>query len=263
MISRRSRAAIAFTLALAGYAFFAPARSAGQKAKPIAVSNPPHVIDALDILLITVGETVPRPVQSIAGMHVVRPDGTIGLGVYGHAFVGGTTFPEAAEAIATRLTATEAGRGLTREQLAKDIQVNVESNDSEACYVISGLNDWTERVDKVSLVGGETVLDAISKVKGLVTIVPKCQIWIVRPAPPGSEPQTLSVDFKAITELGKTETDHALRPGDRIFVRPEPASYDRYPRLLSPAERLWLHLQFWWMCHSISPASERPTESHQ
>jgi protein involved in polysaccharide export with SLBB domain len=261
MISRRSRAAwVAFALALA---VFALAASAWQKAKPIAVSNPPHVIEPPDILLITVGEPIPRPAQSIAGIHVVRPDGSICLGVYGPAFVAGMTLPEAAEAVATRLQAAEAAKGLAREQLAKGIRVKVDSYDDKVCYVISPFNDWTERAAKVPLVGGETVLDAISKVEGLVTIVPKSQIWIVRPGAPGSEPQTLSVDFKAITELGKTETDYSIQPGDRIYVRPEPASYDRHPRLLSPAERLWLHLQFWWMCHSISPASERPAESQQ
>src|SRR5262249_54240659 len=66
---------------------------------------PPYRIEPPDILLV---EVVPvgGPIkfdQQIRGQHLVRPDGTIGLGIYGSAYVAGMTLEEAREAIAQQL----------------------------------------------------------------------------------------------------------------------------------------------------------------
>ena len=44
-----------------------------------------------------------RAMQQIRGEHLVRPDGTIGLGVYGQAYVAGLTLEQARAAVEAQL----------------------------------------------------------------------------------------------------------------------------------------------------------------
>ena len=62
-------------------------------------------------------DAVTGAVRGLAGQHLVRPDGTVGLGAYGSAHVDGLTAEQAADALATRLKAAGAAGGLTLRQL--------------------------------------------------------------------------------------------------------------------------------------------------
>src|SRR5207249_5394776 len=64
----------------------------------------PYIIEPPDILLVQASEAITLPkTQPIAGTHLVRPDGTIGLGVYGSVFVAGLTLEQARDAIAAQI----------------------------------------------------------------------------------------------------------------------------------------------------------------
>src|SRR5208282_4437672 len=68
------------------------------------ISLPPYVIGPPDILLVQ--STKQLGEQPIAGQHLIRPDGTIGLGIYGSVHVSGMTLDMAKEAIAAQLRLT-------------------------------------------------------------------------------------------------------------------------------------------------------------
>src|SRR5206468_1917350 len=68
--------------------------------------------------------------------HLVRPDGTVGLGRYGAAHVAGLTTGQAAGAIADRLTTAGAAGGLSVGQVRRGLRVEVVHPNSKVCYVI-------------------------------------------------------------------------------------------------------------------------------
>src|SRR5262249_38250234 len=62
------------------------AHGPGYRRAPAELSQiplPPYIIEAPDILLVEAKEAVVRPDAPIRGQHLVRPDGTISLGIYG------------------------------------------------------------------------------------------------------------------------------------------------------------------------------------
>ncbi len=170
-----------------------------------------------------------RGVQQIAGQHLVRPDGTVGLGVYGSVYVAGMSLVQAKQAIETHLS-----KFLYRPE----VSVDVYSYNSKWYYVITDFAGSGEQVVRLPATGNETVLDAISQVGGLSAVSSK-KLWIARPAPSGVDDQILPVDWKAITRRGKTCTNYQVLPGDRVFVMGQPLTkFDTYfGRVLAPAER--------------------------
>jgi polysaccharide biosynthesis/export protein len=170
-----------------------------------------------------------RGTQQIAGQHLVRPDGTVGLGIYGSVYVAGMSLQQAKQAIEQHLT-----RFLYRPE----VSVDVFSFNSKWYYVITDFAGSGEQVARLPCTGNETVLDAIAQVGGLSAVSSK-KLWVARPAPAGTEDQILPVDWKGITRRGKTSTNYQVLPGDRIFVMSQPlAKFDTYfGRALAPVER--------------------------
>jgi polysaccharide export outer membrane protein len=143
--------------------------------------------------------------QQISGKHLIGPDGTINLGTYGSVYVAGLTIREAKEAIEKHLT----------EYLESPlVSVDVSAYNSKVYYVIThGPNG--DSVQRFGITGNETVLDAISQVKGLSDLGRK-EIWIARPMQSGQD-QILKVNWKDITS-GANNTNYQVLPGDRIFI---------------------------------------------
>ncbi|QEL17218.1 polysaccharide biosynthesis/export family protein [Limnoglobus roseus] len=170
-----------------------------------------------------------RGVQQIAGQHLVRPDGTVGLGVYGSVFVAGMTLPQAKSAIEQHLT---------KYLYRPEVSVDVYSYNSKWYYVITDFAGNGEQVVRLPSTGNETVLDAISQIGGLSAVSSK-RVWVARPAPAGVADQILPVDWKGITRRGNTCTNYQVLPGDRVFVMGQPITkFDNYfGRVLAPAER--------------------------
>lgn len=174
-----------------------------------------------------------RGSQQIRGDHLVRPDGTISLGLYGSVNVVGMTLQNAKLAIEQHLS----------QYLYKpEVSVDVYAYNSKVYYVITDGGGAGEQVIRVPATGNETVLDAISQINGLPAVASKERIWIARPAPVSQSPdQILPVDWCGITRSGQTATNYQVMPGDRIYVMAQPLiTTDTYlARLIAPVERIF------------------------
>jgi RNA polymerase sigma factor (sigma-70 family) len=207
----------------------APAASAGAPRRPARVL-PPYVIEPPDLLLIRASAAITLPAQPLDGQHLVRPDGTVSLGDYGVVRVAGLNLEEAKDAIADRLREGKAAGGPSKEQVKRELTVDVLAYNSKVYYVITDLAGQDEQVYRLPSTGNETVLDAVGQINGLAPVSSKCRVWIERPnAVTGQPPQVLPVDWKAITSEGATATNYVLVSGDRLFIKSEGAAGVRGP----------------------------------
>jgi len=170
------------------------------KSKDIGLKNP----------LVAISMQTVQGKQPITGEHLVRPDGTISLGVYGSVSVAGLTLAQI--------------KATVEEHLAKfihkpEVNADVLAYNSKVCYVITDGGGFGEQVVKIPFTGNETVLDAVSQIQGLSDVSSK-QMWVARPSPAGTEvAQVLPVDYRAITQDAITTTNYQLFPGDRIYIK--------------------------------------------
>jgi polysaccharide biosynthesis/export protein len=195
------------------------ARAAIEKASPL--KNPQ----------VTVGLYQSRATQRVTGPHLVRPDGTVGLGQYGSVRVAGLTVEGAKKAIEAHLSAQFA---------APEVSVDVQGFNSKLVYVILDGGGAGQQVVRLPFTGNETVLDAIAQVYGLSPVSSTDNVWVARPAPAGAPPQVLPVNWQAVTALGETGTNYQLLPGDRVYVAAQHlvATDTFLARVFSPIERV-------------------------
>jgi len=199
----------------------------------VAVSR--HVADVHAIkapaITIALGQT--RGFQQIRGEHLVRMDGTVSLGVYGEAYVAGMTLAEAKGVIEAQLAQT---------LLNPEVTVDVLAYNSKVYYVIYDGGGYGQQIYKLPIVGGETVLDAISELRGLPVSASTTRIWLARPVPEDVRyRQIWPVDWAAITQAGATCTNYEVFPGDRIYVKADcwVAFQNTVNKVLSPFERMF------------------------
>ncbi len=192
-----------------------------------AKGNPVGIIDPK--VSITMEDIAGK--QLIAGEHLVRPDGTLSLGIYGQVYVAGMTL--------------ECVKKVVEEHLSNFIQqpevnVDVLAYNSKVFYVITDGAGFGEQVQRLPVTGNETVLDAISQINGLSSISSK-RIWISRPAPAGTDyAQVMDVDWRAITAEGLTATNYQIFPGDRIYIEADPwvKADNAIAKITAPMERV-------------------------
>ncbi len=179
---------------------------------------------------ITVTLSQSRGVQQIAGQHIIRPDGTVGLGSYGSVYVAGLTMAQAKQAIEAHLS---------RYLYKPEVSLDVYAFNSKFYYVITDLAGSGEQVARLPHTGNETVLDAVSNIGGLSAVSSK-KIWVARPAPTecGGD-QILPVDWNGVTRRGQVKTNYQVLPGDRVYILSQPLTkFDTYfARILSPINR--------------------------
>jgi protein involved in polysaccharide export with SLBB domain len=149
--------------------------------------------------------------QLISGEHLIRPDGTVQMGVYGSVYVNGMTLDEVKTAVEEHLS---------HYIHQPEIVVDVLAYNSKVIYIVSDGGGNGESVARLPFTGNETVLDAMSSVDGLSEVAAKNNIWVARPGPHGSEvTQKMYVDWRGITQDAVTTTNYQLLPGDRIYVK--------------------------------------------
>jgi len=180
---------------------------------------------------VTINLAQTRAVQRISGAHLVRADGTIGLGSYGSVSVTGKTLADVKRAIEAHLS---------QSLLDPEVSVEVQGFNSKLIYVVLDGGGSGQTVVRLPCTGNETVLDAIAQVNGLTSVSSTKQIWVARPAPSGSGPQIMPVNWNAIVSQAQTSTNYQLLPGDRVFVASQPmVRVDTYfGRAIAPFERL-------------------------
>ena len=91
--------------------------------------------------------------QNIKGEHLVRPDGTISLGMYGSVFVAGMTMGQVKAVVENHL-----GAYLVNPQ----VSVDVLAYNSRKIYIIADGAGYGQQVIALPATGNETVLDAIA-----------------------------------------------------------------------------------------------------
>ncbi len=147
--------------------------------------------------------------QQIAGPHLVAPDGRVNLGAYGSVNVAGKTIPEVKAAIEAHLT---------QFLDEPEVSVDVTGYNSKSYYIITQGAGLGDSVARFPVTGNETVLDAISTIGGFGP-QSSYKIWIARPGRnvDGCD-QILQIDWKGLSQVGATETNYQLMPGDRLYI---------------------------------------------
>jgi polysaccharide export outer membrane protein len=180
-----------------------------------------YIIEPPDILIVqVVPGAIPalKNLQPISGTHLVRMDGTIGLGIYGSVFVAGRTLDQARVEVA-RLLASRF-KDLEVDKLVDNIRVDISVYNSKFYYVITDGGGYGEQVIRIPSTGNETVLDALSAIQGLPPQASKKKIWVARATLDShAGPHVLPVDWCGITQRGEAMTNYQVFPGDRIYVK--------------------------------------------
>ncbi len=212
---------------------------------------PPYVVEPPDILLIQASNRVVLPTQPIVGQHLVGPDGTVNLGIYGKVRVAGMTLDQVADAVAARLLEMLPGllqdapeynekgepkkdkegnilkgnllkefrRDFTSVELVKkELVVDVLVYNSKFYYVITDGGGYGQQVYPIPIRGNETVLDALANINGLPAVASKRRVWVARATRPGQPPKILPVDWQEVAKCGGSGTNYQLFPGDRVYV---------------------------------------------
>jgi polysaccharide biosynthesis/export protein len=170
--------------------------------------------------------------QIVAGQHLVRPDGTVGLGIYGDVQVAGMTLAEVRQAVERHLS-TYLNRPL--------VNVDVLAYNSKVYYIVIDGGGNGEQIVRLPCTGNETVLDAIGQINGLPQVSSK-RIWIARPSADNTaKSQILKVNWHSLTADGIATTNYQLFPGDRIYVQADNliATDNFFAKIIAPIERVF------------------------
>jgi polysaccharide export outer membrane protein len=169
--------------------------------------------------------------QQVEGQHLVAPDGTVTLGMYGSIPVVGLTLTEAKFAIENFLS---------RYFERPEVSVDVLGYNSKVYYVVTQGAGLGDNVVRLPVTGNDTVLDALANVNGIPEVASK-RIWVARPGQNRfGEDQVLPVDYQAITARGNATSNYQLLPGDRLFIAEDKlvAADTRLAKVFAPLERM-------------------------
>lgn len=164
----------------------------------------PYVVEPGDSLLVQVTD-LDSPIR-LPGDQPILPDGTIELGKFGRPVVAGKTVPEVEQEVQRLVNA-----GL-KEPVG--VTVRLIGRQSKVFYVIGEVN----APGAYPLSGRETVLDGLMVAGGLTRGANDKQIILSRPTQPDGCRIVLPVCYNPIVQLGDTQTNYQLQPGDRIYV---------------------------------------------
>ena len=203
-------------------------------------------------------------------------DGTIRLGIWGSVNVAGLTLDQAADAVRRLVFERSVRENDTakknppkpdpkaeadaKKDGGKDgeggtqypypsigdpsklfVVVDVSQFNSKYFYVITDGAGYGEQIYRFSVVGNETVLDALAFINGLPSVGSRKNIWVARRTPKqGDLEQILPVDYVGMTQHGVTTSNFQLMPGDRVYVKSERIfRIDSFlQKALTPVERI-------------------------
>ena len=152
-------------------------------------------------------------VKPITGTYLVGPDGTVNLRTYGSVQVSGKTIAEARKVIE---------KHLSKSLLNPVVSVDIAAYNSKVFYIIQKSDSGGDNVTTIPITGRETVLDALSRLQGLVDFFKVTSIRLVRISQDKSE-TSLPIDYQAIITGRDTKTNYQIFPGDRLYIEsPKP-----------------------------------------
>lgn len=189
-----------------------------------------HFQTFFDAPAVTINLLQPSSLQQVVGEHLVGPDGTVSLGVYGSVSVVGLTLEQANAAIEARLS-------LLLDE--PSVSTSVIAYNSKVYYVIAEGGGLGDGVFRFPVTGNDTVLDAVSLIQGLPQ-GSSYRMWVARPTPQAGRYVTMPIDWADLTSLAATETNYQLLPGDRLYIVHDPMlAFDNHlAKLLAPLERI-------------------------
>ncbi|WP_020470940.1 polysaccharide biosynthesis/export family protein [Zavarzinella formosa] len=220
------------------------------------ISLPPYVVEPPDILLIevyTLPQTKGQPAtvlspQPIGGQHLIRPDGTVNLGIWGSLPVSGLTTDQIRDNVRKHIFNQMKTLPFIKEKGTEVddpdklfVVVDVIAYNSKAYYIITDGAGYGEQIYRFPSQGYETVIDALSNINGIPLVGSRNNIWVARRTPYAGQPdQILPVDYVALTQQGVTTTNYQILPGDRIYVKAEKIfAVDGFlQKFLTPVERV-------------------------
>lgn len=226
-----------------------PNKHHGEMTTPLSLPNAPtemspvllptYTIRPPDVLLIESQKGLLT--QPIRGQHLVRPDGSVGLGIYGPAVVAGRTIQQAREEIARVIHGRLDKEKIKFEDVLDGLSVDILAYNSSVYYIITDGAGLGEAVYRFPVTGNETVLDAIANINGLPVVSSPKRIWVARRNyGPVVQESILPVDWLAITRGGSMTTNWQIMPGDRVFVKADPMRRfnNTLGKFLEPVERV-------------------------
>jgi polysaccharide biosynthesis/export protein len=206
-------------------------RVAGMTLEEAQTAVQEHLSKTLKKTRVQVSLARSMGMQQIQGDHLVRMDGTIGMGTYGSVYVTGMTLDEARRAVE---------KHLSEFLLAPEISLDVYTYNSKWYYLVMDRAGFGQTIARLPIMGRETVLDALSMMFGTMYMSSNEHIWLARPN--GQNPtdmQVFPVNLPAIVQGGSPATNYQLMPGDRLFVQSNPLikGNNRLNQFLAPIER--------------------------
>lgn len=156
-------------------------------------------------VLMTISQ--PRPLQQIAGEHLVGPDGRVSLGVYGTVYLSGHTLDESQSAIEEHLK---------KKGYTATVSASVFSYNSHVYNVVVERVGENTIVLRIPIMGNERVLDGLSQMAA--SLAPSSKVQLSRTLADGEE-EILEVDWQSIVRGKSAATNYQLRAGDRLFVK--------------------------------------------
>ena len=188
---------------------------------------PSHRVEAGDVL-----EVEPNDFNSpvrLPSDQTVQSDGTIDLGTYGRMQVAGGSVPEIQQQVQTQINNIESRKRRSQLALASypgksqaiddspidyGVTVRLVNQDSSLYYVMGEVNS----PGSYPLLRHETVLDAIIAAGGLSSRANEHKLILTRPRTDDEPRVVLPICYQQIIQLGVTDTNYQLRPGDRIYI---------------------------------------------
>jgi protein involved in polysaccharide export with SLBB domain len=146
----------------------------------------------------------------------VGPDGRVTIGDIGTVYVAGMTTEEAELAI--RKKACESHPQAARA--AFGVFVDVSAKNSKKAYVVLQGGSCGDNVSQVPATAETTVTSALQECGFPRPIdFASARIWIARPGNNGGTETVLPITWNSETGLPTCDTNHAVLPGDRLFVK--------------------------------------------
>jgi polysaccharide biosynthesis/export protein len=168
-----------------------------------------YVVEPPDVLRLDV-TGLPKKAQPVRGEFVVRTDGTVSLGRYGSVTIAGLTLDQTRAALTKHLSAHVKKKGKLQ------VRAEVSGYNSKVYYVIRS-GKGGEQVYRFPAGGNETVVDAVLRVEGLSAAAANGRAWVA-----SSSGKVREVDWRAITQEGRSATNYKLESGDRVYVGSSP-----------------------------------------
>jgi protein involved in polysaccharide export with SLBB domain len=200
---------------------------------------PSYVIGPTDVLLIV--SLLGLETQKVSGPHLVGPDGTVRIGIYGSVLIAGQTLDQARSTIAQAIHVKLDPEKVKLKDILDLVSIDVLAYNSKVYYIIvDGAGQQGDQIVSLPVTGNDKVLDAFAKINGLPVVSSKHRIWVARQSCAAGSETILPVDWAGITKRGDGTTNWQIMPGDRIFVAADPwyVADSRIRKWLSPVERL-------------------------